>query len=501
MGHRIIINRWTTRFLLGLAVGGLLMQLSSCASFDKRLIHDHIKTLSSDEFDGRAPMTDGELKAVSYLEDSFRRYGLKPLEKLQGFRQAVPLARIHTDVTAPILLSNVVLRSSQDIVVTSNALQDSIKVKDVPVIFVGFGINAPEYNWNDYQNLNVRGKIVVMLVNDPGFYSPNLFRGKDMTYYGRWTYKFEEAARQGALGAFVIHETDAAGYGFHVVSHKSSTLKINNTSDGLLLQGWLSLEATNNIFQSRNQSFYTLKQQAIKKDNTHLDLGSLSLQAKNSIALGKSYNVCGYIEGHDTNHYTALSAHWDHLGSITNAHGHKDIYRGAIDNGTGVAAILELGRYFSKNKPKKNLLLCSFTAEEQGLLGAQYFVEHPPIPLESIKGMLNFDCLNVDSSNKNIVFYGPKTNSLYPLLVSVTKETNRTLIDDPNASKGYFYRSDHFPFIQNQVPSLLFMDIGISNPKYLTHHYHQPTDAHDPSWPLDGFMQDLELFKQLINRL
>lgn len=501
MGRSIVISQWTTVFSLGLALGGLLMHLSSCTSFDKRLIHNHVKMLASDDFDGRAPMTAGELKAVSYLEENFRTYGLKPLPKFQGFRQSVPLARIHTDVTAPILFSNMILKPSEDIVVTSNALQDSIKIKDVPVVFVGFGINAPEYSWNDYQNINVKGKIVVMLVNDPGFSSPNLFRGKDMTYYGRWTYKFEEAARQGALGAFVIHETDAAGYGFHVVSHKSSTLKINNTSDGLLLQGWLSLDATNNIFQSMHLNFGALKQQAINKANTHADLGILSLQAKNAIALGKSYNVCGYLEGHDTNHYTAISAHWDHLGSTDNTQGKKDIYRGAIDNGTGVAAILELARYFSKNKPQNNLLVCSFTAEEQGLLGAQYFVDHPPVPLSSLKGMLNFDCLNVDSPNKNIVFYGPKTNSLYPVLVSVAKEADRGILDDPNASKGYFYRSDHFPFIQNQVPSLLFMDIGISNPKYLTHHYHQPTDAHDPSWTLDGFMQDLELFKQLINRL
>jgi Zn-dependent M28 family amino/carboxypeptidase len=260
----------------------------------------------------------------------------------------------------------------------------------------------------------------------------------------------------------------------------------------------LSLLAAQRIFQSNQYNFAAMKQRALGSGGATMTLGKLSMKAKNSIGFGNSYNICGYIEGHDTETYTVLSAHWDHLGSRNNTDGHKDIYRGAIDNGTGVAALLELARHFQQNKPKNNLLMCSFTAEEQGLLGAQYFVNHPPVPLSSLKGMLNFDCLNVLKPTKNVVFYGPESNQLYPLLKKSAAAQARSIIKDPNASKGYFYRSDHFPFIQKQVPSLLFMDIGISNPSYLANHYHQPTDQHDPSWQLDGFVQELELFKNII---
>jgi Zn-dependent M28 family amino/carboxypeptidase len=479
------------------------MHALSCTSFDKRSLLHHIKTLASDEFDGRAPMSSGEEQTLLYLEQEFTRLGLKQLPGWQGFRQAVPLARVNTDILGAVKFGELILEPGKDIVITSESLSEQIDLENVPVVFVGYGITADTYHWNDYANLDVKNKIVVTLVNDPGFASPSHFKGKDMTYYGRWTYKFEEAKRRGALGALVIHETEAAGYGFQVLQHKSSQLIINKPDDpqDLLIQGWLSLDAAKRIFATAQLNFDQIKNKALSPHHTAVQLGTISIKAKNRTTFGQSYNVCGYIEGKEPKDYIALSAHWDHLGSQINTLGHKEIYRGAIDNGTGVSAMLELARHFSQDKPNKNILLCSFTAEEQGLLGAKYFVEHPPMPLNAIKAMLNFDCLNVGAKTKSVVFYGPHDNKLYPLLHQEVARQKRSLIKDPNSEKGYFYRSDHYPFIEKNVNALLFMDIGITNPDYLHHHYHQPSDAHNDNWPLDGMVEDLQLFKNLVMRL
>jgi len=477
------------------------MTLISCTSFEKKKLHHHIKTLASDDFLGRSPMSEGETKTLHYLEGQFNQMAIKPLLGLKGFRQPVPLASITTEILGPVSISGLELSPVKDISLNSSTLKERIELNDIPVIFLGFGIAASEYDWDDYKNVDIKDKIVVTLVNDPGFYKPEYFRGKNMTYYGRWTYKFEEAKRRGALGALVIHENEAAGYGFHVVSNKSSNLRINDKGDGLTIQGWLSLDAAKQLFAKTGKNFDENKTAAINKTGAPIPLGTLSMRAKNTISFGNSSNICGYIEGTNTNEYTVISAHWDHLGSKSNEQGGKDIYRGAIDNGTGVAAIIELARHFSKHKPARNLLICSFTAEEQGLLGAQYFVESPPVPLKSIRGMLNFDCLNVGNEREDIIFYGPEENTLYPLLKEIAAVKKRVVLKDENASKGYFYRSDHFPFIQKKVPALLFMDIGVSNPEYLTKHYHQPSDAHNPNWKLDGMIADLEFFKLLIERM
>lgn len=484
-----------------IVMGIFLMQALCCASFDKKALSSHIRALASDEFDGRAPMTDGETITLSYLEQEFSRMGIKQLPHLTSYRQAVPLARIKTDIVGPITASGISLKPHEDIVITSESKIEAVTINNVPLVFVGYGITADEFGWDDYKNIDVTNKIVVSLVSDPGLSSPTLFKGNDTTYYGRWIYKLEEARRRGALGALIIHETEAAGYGFHVVQQKNSQLVLNDQNQRLLVQGWLSLDAATKIFAEANSNFEAMKHKALSPGAAVTNLGSLTMKAKNTVTLGQSYNMCGLIEGENSQEYGVISAHWDHLGSLIDQQGNKSIYRGAIDNGTGLASLLELGRYFSQRKPKKNLLLCSFTAEEQGLLGAKYFVENPPIPLTSITGMLNFDCLNVGQKTNTVTFYGPKDNKLYPLLRDQAAKQGRSVIKDPQGSKGYFYRSDHFPFVLQGVPALLFMDLGISNPDYLHHHYHQPSDAHDTSWPLDGMVQDLHLFKNVLERL
>lgn len=481
--------------------GIVLIGIMSCASFDKKILSHHIKTLASDEFDGRAPMSLGEEKTLRYLEHEFRKMGAKTLPHWTSFRQAVPIARIKTDVIGPVTLSGLNLLPHEEIVITSEALKENLNLNKIPVIFAGYGITAPEFAWDDYKNLDVKGKIVVTLVGDPGFMSPELFNGKDVTYYGRWTYKHEEALRRGARGIFVIHETDAAGYGFHVVQHKESQLKLNNNQSGLEIQGWLSLDAAKKIFRKAGFDFDDMKKKAIYSNLNEVKLGLINININNHIAFGESYNICGYIEGKNNKEYTALSAHWDHFGSKLNSEGLREIYRGAIDNATGVSALLELGRYFSRHKPPKNLLLCSFTAEEQGLLGAKYFVEQEKNILNSIVAMLNFDCLNVGEKSQPVISYGPTNNKLYPLIKAEAAKQARSLIKDPNGEKGYYFRSDHFPFAQVGVDVALFMDIGVSNPNYLLHNYHRPSDAHDEKWPLSGMVEDLAMFKNIILRL
>lgn len=476
----------------------------SAAPFDKEAIRDHIRTLASDELQGRAPMTLGEDRTIQFVTKQFEKNGLSKIPGWNSFLQDVPLIQIKTSVLDKPKLGSRLLETGTDITITS-AAQVDLNIADVEVIFVGYGISSQDWEWDDYKDIDVKDKIVVMLVNDPGFARSDLFHGKEMTYFGRWTYKLEEAARRGALGAFVIHETDAAGYGFQVISHKMSYLGLDSSQNkGLQVQGWLSRDATVKIFADAGQNFEALKMSALRPGGATTRLGSFSLTAKNTVSRNVSRNVCGMVKGKSKpDEYVLLSAHWDHLGMKSREDGTTEIYRGAIDNGTGLAAVLELSRVLAKqeSKPDRSLLFCSFTAEEQGLLGVKHFIDNPPISLEAIQGVLNFDCLNVGKKNESVLLYGGNQGQLDQVLSQEVKKQGRKVVSDPNSEKGYFYRSDHYPFVQKNVKSLLFMDIGFSEPDYLQRRYHQPSDAFDSNWTLDGMLQDLELFKAITLRI
>lgn len=472
----------------------LFISCNAMASFSKDEVRATIQTLASDEYEGRAPLTEGEIKTLHFLNHKFKTLGLKPLNGQTSYECDVPLALIQTEVKHSPQIGKLDLVPGKDITIHSKSLASEEILKNTDVVFVGYGISSPEWKWDDYSNLNVKGKIVVVLVNDPGF------RGKEMTYFGRWTYKLEEAQRKGAVGAFIVHETHAAGYGWNVVSRGNVDYVIDENVDRpLKVHGWISEDAARKIFQASGKDFDQLKKTASQKPGMIANLGKFQVSIRNNIKKGISKNFCGFREGQSLpNEFVMVSAHWDHFGK-KQENGKTEVFRGAVDNASGVAALLELARE-SSAKPKRSLLFCSFTAEEQGLVGAQYFASHPPIPLNQIKGMINMDSLNVGKETSKVLLFGGEEGKLDQLLVQTSNSLGREVVPDPDPEKGYFFRSDHYPFVKKGVPALLFLNIG-NDPQYLKQHYHQFSDSYHPEWPLDGLIQDLKLFAELMRRL
>ena len=480
------------------------------ANFEKDRIRRHIQTLASKEFEGRAPLSPGEQKTITYLTSEYRSLGLKPLPGTNQFDADVPICTVKTKAKANgIRFANATLVPNVDIALQSNSKKPNLALQNVDVVFVGYGIVSEKWNWNDYANVDVKGKIVVTLVNDPGFATgdSSLFNGKDMTYFGRWTYKFEEAKRQGAIGAFVIHEDAAAGYGWDVVSTRDdghAILDEGKETDSFPLQGWLHANAARKLFAQLGLDFEIEKRKAASRGYIPVKFhkGAFSINADNSVTCGKSKNLCGMIEGKTSpQEFILVSAHWDHLGKKVGGDGQTHIFPGAIDNASGVAAMLEIANYFKNKDLKRSLAFCSFAAEEQGLLGAYHFLQSTPMPLKQIHGMINFDCMNMGEPNKEIVGYGDSDNPLMALLTEKAKQQGRRVISDPNGEKGYFFRSDHYPFVMLNVPALLYMDIGFSDPDYLKNGYHKESDVYKPSWTLNGFVQDLNLYASIIEEL
>lgn len=492
--------------------GLLMISLSSSlhANFDKDRIRKHIQTLASKEFEGRAPLSAGEHKTVAYLTDEYKALGLKPLPGKDQFYDDVPICSVKTKVKPKgIRLGSATLAPNVDIALQSNSKKQILSLQNVDVVFVGYGIVSERWNWNDYANIDVKGKIVVTLVNDPGFATgdPSLFNGKDMTYFGRWTYKFEEAKRRGAIGAFVIHEDAAAGYGWDVVASRDdghAILDEGKATDSFPMQGWLHANAARQLFAQLGLNFDTEKRKATSRGYMPVKFhkGAFSIDADNTVTCAKSKNICGMLEGKaNPNEFVLISAHWDHLGKKIDANGQTHIFAGAIDNASGVAAMFEIANYFKNKELKRSLAFCSFTAEEQGLLGAYHFLKKPPMPLKQIKGMINFDSMNMGDRNPEIVGYGDSDNPLMTLLTDKAKQQGRRVIPDPHGEKGYFFRSDHYPFVMRNVPALLYMDIGFTDPNYLKNGYHKETDVYHPSWTLDGLIQDLTLYSSIIEEL
>lgn len=477
----------------------------------------HVQTLASDDFGGRGPGTAGEQKTVEYIKAQFARIGLQPGNGERWF-QTVPMVRSVADPSTVLHVAIGIARQDlafgRDMVVNTRRAQPQVALNDSPLVFVGYGIDAPERGWNDYAGLDVRGKTVVMLVNDPGFASgdPRLFDGKRMTYYGRWTYKFEEAARKGATAALIVHDTAGASYGWDVVRNSWSGPQYDlpasvDPAPRLAAQGWISGEAASALFQAAGLDLAKLRAAAGRPGFKPVALpATVSLTLNSTISTAQSRNVLGLLPGRQAaDEAIVYMAHWDHLGTHPGETGDA-IYNGAVDNATGVAALLELAEAFrhAPTPPKRSILFLAVTLEESGLLGSQYYVAHPVIPLAKTVATINIDALAPIGKARDMVVVGKGASQLEDFLAKALRQQGRRLGDEPNPAAGYYFRSDHFNFAKAGVPAL-YIDSGedllqggraageAANRDYTLHRYHTPADQYDAAtWKLDGIVQDLE---------
>ena len=479
---------------------------------------EHVQQLSSDAFGGRGPGTPGEEKSIEYIKAQFARIGLQPGNGSDWF-QTVPMVETTADEASASMVATAggvaqPLKFGTDMVIGTRTGQPQISIKDSPLVFVGYGVDAPEQQWNDYAGIDVKGKTVVMLVNDPGFHAGDakLFDGKRMTYYGRWTYKFEEAARKGAAAALIIHDTEGASYGWDVVKNSWSGPQYDlpakdDPAPRVPAQGWITGEAATALLKSAGQDLSKLRAAANKRGFKPVPLdATLSLELKSSSVEKSSRNVIGLLPGSETpDEAVVYMGHWDHLGTHADETG-DNIYNGAVDNATGVAAILELAEAFRKAKtpPKRSILFLAVTLEESGLLGSKYYVAHPVIPLDKTVAVVNLDALAPVGKARDITVVGKGSSQLEDVLKTVLDTQQRVAKGETNTAAGYYFRSDHFNFAKAGVPAL-YIDSGTdlleggqaagdaAGKDYTDNRYHKPGDQFDAAtWKLDGIVQDVE---------
>jgi Zn-dependent M28 family amino/carboxypeptidase len=488
-------------------------------SFNRDSLLQHIRVLGSDSFQGRRPFTVGETRTVDYMTTAFTRLGLQPGNG-DSYTQDVPLVEI-SPAGAPTLevaspKEHIGLQNMNDFVIWTERPDSLINIDKDDVVFAGFGIVAPEYHWNDYAGLDVKGKTVVVMVNDPGFYDSTLFKGHTMTYYGRWTYKYEEAARQGAKACLIIHNTAAASYPFTVVQSSNGGVKLHldtrsNPQYQLAIQGWITETTGKKLLTSGG------KDTSLLEDAHHPGFKAVPLDLKLSAALqvkevyNKSHNVIAKITGtKKPDEYIIYTAHWDHLGiGKPDARG-DSIYNGALDNASGSAGLLEIARAFKglKTPPERTIIFLSVTAEEQGLLGSAYYAQHPIYPIDKTVAELNMDVLNAYEKTKDVVITGAGQSELEDIMKEEADRQGRYIGPEPNPEGGHYFRSDHFNFAKAGVPALDASG-GIDvvgkdkvygqalKDEYNTKHYHQPSDEYDSTWSFEGGLQDLQLLFQV----
>ena len=496
------------------------------AKIDHNAILERIKVLASDEFEGRAPGTKGEELTVKYLVDESKKLGLQPGNPDGTYVQKVPLVGMQSAEAQPFTVTKGAQKETfkwgDDVVPWTKRVVPTASISDSDMVFVGYGVTAPEYQWDDFKNLDVKGKTIVVLINDPQVtvagnpaqLDDKLFNGKAMTYYGRWTYKFEEGARRGAAGILIVHETAPAGYPFAVVQgnlrEKFDVVTKNKNMDRSAIEGWVTLDVAKRIFEMAGQNFDDLKKKALSKDFQPVPLGlKASGGVKNTIRTIDSQNVVAKVEGSDPtlkNEYVVYSSHWDHLGVIAPDPNGDKIANGALDNASGTATLFEIAKGFLHvdPKPKRSILFLWVTAEEQGLLGSLYYAINPLYPLEKTVANINIDGVNQWGRTKDITVVGMGASDLDDVLREAAKAQGRTLTPDPESEKGFYYRSDHFNFAKVGVPAL-YTDTGeqfegkdqaFSQKKrdeYTNNDYHKPSDQIKPDWDLTGAAQDAEL--------
>ncbi|WP_426014301.1 M28 family metallopeptidase [Caulobacter sp. DWR2-3-1b2] len=500
---------------------------------DPAKLSAHIKVLSSDAFEGRGPATAGETKAVGYIVEQMKAIGLEPAgdpqkDGTRAWTQDVPLGKF--DIKGPVDAhftiggKTVPLARNEQIAIRAAMTNvDSVAIKDAPLVFVGYGVKAPERHWDDFKGLDLKGKVLVVLINDPDFETgPNTkdggdFGGKAMTYYGRWTYKYEEAARQGAAGVLVVHETAPAAYGWATVKNSNGATMFDIVRNEPAkshpnLEAWIQRDAAVELFKAAHLDFEALKKQAQSRDFKPVELKGATFSAAYAVdhSVIVSKNIAGRIKGSVRPDETVIySAHWDHLGvGAPDARGDK-IYNGAIDNADGVAAILETARAFkSQPAPQRSILFLAVTAEERGLLGSEYYAANPLYPLSKTVGDLNIDALSATGPAKDITTSGDGKVDLQDLLVAKAKAHGRYFTPDPSPQAGHFYRSDHFPFAKRGVPAISVgsgEDLVVGGKEagqkgeedYTTNRYHQPADEWRADWDLTGQAQDIGLFYEV----
>ena len=487
-------------------------------------IMQHTRVLSSDEYEGRGPGTKGEELSVKYLTEQFQRLGLKPGNPDGTYVQKVPLVGFAAQPTASFSAGGkkIDLTFPKDYVAVSRRFVPESKVENSDIVFVGYGVVAPEYGWDDYKGVDVRGKTIVMLINDPAVpdgsdpskLDPKMFKGNAMTYYGRWTYKYEIASQKGAAAAIIVHETGPAGYPYEVVSGSWSRENFDiQTPDKnmgrVAVESWITLDRAKELFTAGGQDFDALKKAAVKKDFKPVTLNAkANFDVKNTLREINSNNVVAKLEGSDQslkNEYLIYTAHWDHLGRDPKLPGDQ-IYNGALDNASGTAALLEIAEAFTKlaTPPKRSILFLAVTAEEKGLLGAKYYATNPLYPLSKTVANINMDGVNQWGRTKDVTMVGDDNSTLIDLLKETAAAQGRVVNPDPEPEKGFYYRSDHFEFAKQGVPAL-YTDAGQDyvgkdkayskqkRDEYTDKDYHKVTDEIKPDWDLSGAVEDVQM--------
>ncbi len=488
-------------------------------------IDGFMEALASDDFEGRKPFTDGETKTVEYLKTEFEKMGLEPGNG-DSYFQEVPLVEISPNPAEIMTVKgkdkSMDFKLVDDFAIYTQREQAEIKIEDAPLVFCGYGIVAPEYDWNDYEGMDMAGKIAVVLVNDPGFQGEDttIFKGNTMTYYGRWTYKYEEAARQGAAGVLIVHETNAAGYPWFVIKGSGSSPKLDlQTPDGnaglCAVQGWMTLTTAAKIFDvagMRGTDIYTISR---SRDFKPFDLGvTASMSLTNTFKKDVSQNVVAMIRGSKRpDEYIIYSAHWDHMGIGAVVKG-DSIYNGAVDNASGTSCVLAIAKAFTElpEKPERSIVFLIVTAEEQGLLGSAYYGANPIFPVVNTVANINMDAMNAFGEMKDLEIVGYGHSEMDDYAREAAEAQGRYIVPDQESEKGFFFRSDHFNFAKVGIPALYaaggmdHVEKGKEFGKaqrdaFTAERYHQPSDHYTDDWDLSGMVQDAQLFFNIGRRL
>ncbi|HEX7964469.1 MAG TPA: M28 family metallopeptidase [Gammaproteobacteria bacterium] len=500
-------------FLLTLPVLALATDMPA---FSEANLRGSIQTLSSDAFGGRAPGSPGEQLTVDYIAGKFKDYGLVPGAG-GSYLQDVPMKQITAAPDAELTVSGgkdapLKFAYGKDMVVSSPRTAATVSLKASPLVFAGYGVVAPEYGWNDYAGLDVKGKTVVVLVNDPGHErdDPKLFEGRAMTYYGRWTYKYEEAARQGAAGILIVHETEAAGYPWEVVQGSwTGPLEELTPVPGayqLAVQGWISGDTAHRIFAAAGQDLDALEKRASERGFKGIPLKlAADVTLHDTVKDIVSHNVAGLVKGSaHPDEVVVYSAHWDHLGQRTGTDGKAEVFHGAVDNASGIAGLLEIARVMPKSRPQRSVLFLATTSEEQGLLGAAYYAAHPLFPLARTAADLNMDVLDTYGKTRDVTVRGRFLSGADAALVAQAKALGLKVEEDSQPEKGLYFRADHFEFAKVGVPALSialgtdYVDHpagwGLTQQRaYTAQRYHKPADVYETGWDLSGMVQQLDL--------
>ena len=507
--------------LLGLAAVGA--QAANNSTFDARRLSQHVRVLASDQFEGREPNSAGEVKTVNYLIAQFKAAGLQPggtlVDGKRGWTQDVPLGRF--EIKGPVKVSvsdsagSTQFEQGREIAIRAAMNgEKSIDIRNAPLVFVGYGASAPERSWDDFKGVDLKGKLAVVLINDADFETgQGEFGGKAMTYYGRWTYKYEEMARRGALGTLIVHETAPASYGWPTVKNSNTNVMYDIVrkephKDHAPMEAWIQRDVAVDLFRRAGLDFEAAKKDAQTRAFQPVELKGVTLSAQYAVDVQviTSKNVLGIREGASRPQEVVMyTAHWDHLGiGLPDAKGDR-IYNGAVDNGTGLAALLELARAYGKGPaPQRSVVFLAVTAEEKGLLGSEYYAANPVYPLASTVGVLNMDGLSTAGLTRNFTISGNARLDLLDQLVGKSAQWGMVYSPDPTPEAGYFFRSDHFPFAKRGVPAVSYksgndwlqggtLAGNAAQKAYRANAYHQPSDEWSAAWPFTGMVRDLEL--------